>query len=79
MSDVKMCDNCGNLFSVNEPGWRQFTEQYNGDSGTYGTYNNVHNHGAITKHIGSCCRPVDERIRPQIRPAITKAMTDDNE
>lgn len=27
MSTVYMCDNCGNLFSVNERGWEQYTKQ----------------------------------------------------
>lgn len=29
MSTVYMCDNCGNLFSVNERGWEQYTRQIN--------------------------------------------------
>lgn len=24
MSDIRMCDNCGNIFSVNEYGWEQY-------------------------------------------------------
>lgn len=26
MSDVKMCDNCGDIFSVNSQGWDSYTK-----------------------------------------------------
>lgn len=48
MSAIYMCDNCGNVFSVNEQGWREFTEQTNES-------NNSYNHGARTRHIGPYC------------------------
>lgn len=28
MSDIKMCDNCGNIFSVNTPGWDSLTRNH---------------------------------------------------
>lgn len=74
MSTVLMCDNCGDLFSVNEKGWRQFTE-----SGDTPEYHNVFNHGAMTKHIGPCCNKAVQTPRPRAILAATQVEADDNE
>lgn len=68
MSDVKMCDNCGNVFSVNEPGWEEFTRtQSRSDGNNNSVYNNSNNHGAITQHIGPCCKLGQGNVmRPRI-------------
>lgn len=55
MSEVRMCDNCGNVFSVNETGWREYTETQNAGDSRNSAFNNSHNHGAVTRHIGPCC------------------------
>lgn len=47
MSAVLMCDNCGELFSVNAKGWSAVTV-------TKSVFNE-HNHGAETRHMGPCC------------------------
>lgn len=66
MSAVMMCDNCGNLFSVNQKGWRAFTEQWDG-RGDREVYNNSHNHGAMTRHIGPCCNLTGENeVKPRL-------------
>ena len=72
MSAVFMCDSCGELFSANERGWRQFTETHNGDPGTRDVYNNPHNHGAMTKHVGPCCNLTDGQIKPRLALSPTK-------
>jgi len=74
MSAVFMCDNCGNLFSVNQRGWRAFTEQWNGKSEDRDLYNNAHNHGAVTRHIGPCCNLTGSTVTPRI--AIEPAKED---
>lgn len=71
MSDVKMCDNCGDLFSVNEKGWRGFTETWNGDPDTRDQFNNPHNHNAMTRHMGPCCNLTGGGV---VRPRV--AMTE---
>jgi hypothetical protein len=54
-----MCDNCGNLFSVNEKGWTEVTIR--------SSSNNAYNHGAETKHMGPCCAPVTgSTVRPRV-------------
>ena len=66
MSDIKMCDNCGDIFSVNDLGWRASNEQWNGDPQTHALFNNVHNHGAITRHMGPCCSGATGTVRPRV-------------
>lgn len=53
MSTVYMCDNCGALFSVNQPGWTEVVLK--GSDWQDKTFNNAHNHGAQTRHMGPCC------------------------
>jgi hypothetical protein len=65
MSAVMMCDSCGNLFSVNQKGWRAFTEQWNGREDRE-VYNNDHNHGAMTRHIGPCCNLTGSEVKPRL-------------
>jgi hypothetical protein len=72
MSAVYMCDNCGELFSVNARGWRQFTE--NGDSPEF---HNVYNHGAMTKHIGPCCNQTVTVHKPRLAIDATVVETED--
>lgn len=62
MSAIFMCDNCGNVFSANETGWRSYTE-----NGTGPEFNNGHNHGARTMHMGPCCaQGTNGGIRPRV-------------
>lgn len=61
MSQVFMCDSCGNLFSVNQRGWKEFTERGDGAE-----YNNAWNHGAMTRHIGPCCGFQGQTVTPRI-------------
>ena len=66
MSAVFMCDSCGELFSVNQTGWREFTETGHGKG-----FNNAYNHGARTRHVGPCCNLSDGNIvKPRL--AITE-------
>lgn len=66
MSDVKMCDNCGELFSVNAEGWRAFEEKWDGNRETFSVFNNSHNHQMIQRHIGPCCALVNKTPTPRI-------------
>lgn len=66
MSAVLMCDNCGEMFSVNQNGWKEFKEEWNHDRETFHIFNNSHNHGAITRHIGPCCSLVGGTPKPRI-------------
>lgn len=70
MSQVFMCDNCGEMFSVNQSGWRQFTEHGDGPE-----YNNAWNHGALTRHIGPCCNLTAMQPKPRI--ALMPTQKDD--
>lgn len=63
MSEIRMCDSCGNVFSVNEAGWEEYTRK-----GTGKEFHNPHNHGAQTMHMGPCCRP--DTNGGQVRPRI---------
>lgn len=38
MSEVRMCDGCGNLFSVNEQGWEQYTKHIDRQGQTQQSY-----------------------------------------
>lgn len=83
MSAVFMCDSCGNVFSANELGWKEFTEK-----GTGPVYNNPNNHGAVTRHLGPCCNPMSggAALKPRIAIApeehaqtvMDKIRTDEN-
>lgn len=66
MSAVMMCDNCGELFSANSPGWRSFEEKWNGDPATRDVFNNSHNHGMIMRHMGPCCVLKDTGVKPRL-------------
>jgi hypothetical protein len=57
-----MCDNCGDIFSVNSAGWNQYTMHepgFNSNRASQSSgntiYNNPHNHGAITRHTCGDC------------------------
>lgn len=69
MSDIKMCDSCGSVFSVNEDGWEEYTRKGSGNA-----FNNAHNHGAQTMHMGPCCRPQNggSPVRPRIAGELEK-------
>lgn len=70
MSAVLMCDNCGELFSVNQRGWSAMTITTSDPRD-----NNAHNHGAQTRHLGPCCnRSVGEPVRPRL--SITGTVVD---
>lgn len=66
MSAIFMCDNCGEIFSVNQSGWKAFTETWDGDPSTRDVFNNAHNHQAMTRHIGPCCALVSQAVKPRI-------------
>jgi len=85
MSDVKMCDQCGNLFSVNEHGWEQYTRQKDGGNPNTNhglgypnmaeprpgvSYSNPVNHGAATFHTCATCKLGEG---PVIRPRVMMA------
>jgi hypothetical protein len=69
MSAVLMCDSCGNIFSVNQQGWKEFTE-------TIGSAeSNAYNVGKRQNHVCPDCvfQPASSypKVRPQdSRPAI---------
>ena len=68
MSAVLMCDNCGALFSVNARGWTEYTVKTN-------VYNTV-NHGAITKHMGPECQPLDGKTpTPRVEVPVEDRRT----
>jgi hypothetical protein len=69
MSAVFMCDSCGELFSANAEGWREFTEAWDGNRSTASQFNNPNNHGAMTRHIGPCCNLKSAGPKPRL--AIT--------
>lgn len=61
MSEIRMCDNCGNIFSVNAKGWTEYTVKVN-------QFNAV-NHGAQTRHMGPECQPLEGTTpRPRVEP-----------
>lgn len=62
MSAVLMCDSCGNLFSVNETGWKEYTETISSIE------SNPYNVGKRQQHMGPCCSFQGGTTRPQIRP-----------
>jgi hypothetical protein len=49
MSAVLMCDSCGTIFSVNQEGWKEFTENISSSE------SNAYNVGKRQQHIGPCC------------------------
>jgi hypothetical protein len=61
MSEIRMCDQCGRIFSMNEPGWSQYTKQNAiGRNATYGSNGNTQ-----TMHI---CGDHGEASEPMLRP-----------
>ncbi len=72
MSQVYMCDSCGEMFSANSEGWRQFEEKWNGDKATYYIYNNAFNHGMIVRHVGPCCAFSGMTPKPRMAIEATK-------
>lgn len=60
MSAVLMCDNCGNIFSVNQEGWSEFTETISARE------SNPFNQGKRQRHIGPCCRITSTEVTPTI-------------
>lgn len=74
MSQVRMCDGCGEIFSVNVKGWRSFQENYTGTGEDYGQFHNANNHGAITRDMGPCCAMGNNTPVPRIAIANTKGV-----
>jgi hypothetical protein len=66
MSAVFMCDSCGELFSANEVGWRQFQEEWDGNPVTRKEYNNAYNHGKLVRHVGPCCALKGNTPKPRL-------------
>lgn len=62
MSAVRMCDSCGNLFSVNEKNWKTFQERIPQEEG------NAHNQGFREVDMGPCCMPTVGTVMPVLRP-----------
>lgn len=60
MSTVLMCDSCGQLFSVNDKGWRQLTERIDASE------NNAHNQGMKALHTGPCCLFSEKKVVPAV-------------
>lgn len=73
MSAVMMCDSCGEMFSVNQPGWREFSEQWNGKDNRE-LYNNAYNHGMMTRHVGPCCNLTGQTVKPRLAIETTKDL-----
>lgn len=71
MSAVRMCDNCGSLFSVNEQNWTSFQQKTN--------ETNSYNQGYKEVDMGPCCTKKDGvmpvlRPRAQAEDVVTLAM-----
>ncbi len=66
MSAVFMCDNCGNLFSVNEDNWTEYTKKT--------SVHNTYNHGAQTMHMGPCCNGNSGTV---VRPRVMLTELED--
>jgi hypothetical protein len=66
MSEIRMCDQCGRIFSLNETGWSQYTK-----TNTFGSNGNTQTLHMCPDH-GTATEPV---LRP--RMAITKGIEDD--
>lgn len=69
MSAVLMCDSCGNLFSVNQTGWKEYTE-------TIGSAeSNPYNVGKRQQHMGPCCVPQGGNVVPRVPVEDRKPLT----
>jgi len=67
MSALFMCDNCGEVFSVNQGNFRTFTEDWDGNPATKDAFHNAYNHGAKSRHIGPCCNGSDATfLKPRL-------------
>lgn len=66
MSQVFMCDSCGELFSANAKGWREFKEEWDGSAKSREVFHNPHNHGAMLRHVGPCCAFTGETVKPRL-------------
>jgi hypothetical protein len=73
MSAVFMCDNCGELFSVNTKGWRQFSERIPASE------SNDYNQGVKLRHMGPCCALGDSVVKPNLGqvPELTQGTVQD--
>lgn len=60
MSEVRMCDNCGELFSVNSQGWGEYTQRINSAE------SNPYNHGLKVMHICAKCGSPDTSVKPRL-------------
>lgn len=65
-----MCDQCTRMFSVNEAGWKQWTETT--------SQNNAYNHGARTMHMCGDCAPTGrpEAMRPTVGGRIADTVVE---
>lgn len=75
MSAVLMCDSCGNIFSVNQEGWKEFTETISSRE------SNPYNVGKRQQHVGPCCAFTPSNTFPKVRtpeakPAIEAKVED---
>jgi hypothetical protein len=73
MSAVFMCDNCGELFSVNTKGWRQSSERIPASE------SNDYNQGVKLRHMGPCCALGDSVVKPNLGsvPELTQGPVQD--
>ena len=62
MSAVRMCDNCGSMFSVNEKNWTTFQQKVS--AGNVNSYNQ----GFKEVDMGPCCSAKDGAVVPVLRP-----------
>lgn len=72
-----MCDNaeCAQLFSVNERGWKEFTERIDAKDG------NTFNHGMRIMHMCPDCAPQGSpanRLRPRVAMRELESPKDGN-
>jgi hypothetical protein len=73
MSAVLMCDSCGNIFSVNQKGWKEYTETISS------LESNPYNVGKRQQHVGPCCAFQTSSTFPKIRqPEIAATVVEDS-
>lgn len=73
MSDIKMCDNCGKIFSCNESGWDSYTR--NRTQRVPGSSHEVVVAQAVM-HMCGACNGGTAIVRPRLE-IETKADDDD--
>jgi hypothetical protein len=62
MSEIRMCDNCGTIFSVNAQGWTEYTKRTT-------LQDHPFNHGMEQVHMCVDCSGTPAGVKPRL-PAI---------